>query len=191
MGNADCPQSTRWTKREKLNMADRLTNDINFAGDIQFLGTVDLADDSIENRHLKAGADVAASKVVHRQALQYGQADGSNVVSETKLLHIARATGAIKDIEARVTTAPAGGDLQFTVDVQKASDGSGSWTSLLDSVLTFADGDSDDTLKPGTLIASPSIADGDAIRVVITASGSTGSQGQGLGVTINLDENPT
>ena len=142
----------------------------------------------VADLNVSATAAIDADKLQHRHALNYAQADGADVVSATQLLHVARAAGTLKSVEVRVTTAPTGGDKQFTVDVQQDSDGGGSWTTQLTGVITMSSADSDDTLEAGTLIGSPTLADGDALRVVVTASGTTGSQGQGVVVTVNLDE---
>lgn len=169
----------------------RVIGDVVFADDVTFVGTAALPDGTVTNAAVNASAAIAASKLVHRYPLSYSQANGADVASQTMLLHVMRAAGEVVSIEARVTTAPTGGDKAFTVDVLKAADGSGSWTSLLSSVITFNSSDSNDTLEVGTLIGSPTLADGNAIRVVVSASGSTGSQGQGLVVTVNVNENPS
>jgi hypothetical protein len=48
--------------------------------------------------------------------------------------------------------------------------------------------DVSDTLNDGTLVASPVYSIDDGIRIVITATGSTGSQGQGFVAVAQLDE---
>lgn len=153
-------------------------------------GTVSLPDGGVSNDEINAGASIDSSKLKQRPDMSYAQADGSDVVSETILTRVCRAAGTLVAIEARVTTAPTGGDKQFTVDIQKASDGSGSWSTLLTGVITFASGDSGNTKKAGTAIGTPTTAAGDALRIVVTASGSTGSQGQGLVVTPIYEEAP-
>ncbi len=166
-------------------MVDTLRGDKTFTGTVTFTGSTNLPDGSISDDHVNAGAAIDADKLQHRHALNYAQADGSDVVTATQLLHVCRAAGMVVDVEARVTTAPTGGDKQFTVDIQKAVDG-GSFSTILSAVLTF--GGSDNTLQTATLSGTPTLADGDALRVVITASGSSGSQGQGVVVTVNIDE---
>lgn len=172
-------------------MASELRGDYVFSnGSVSFTGSLFMPSGSISNAHISndANSRIAAAKLVHRYDLAHGQANGADVVTQTQLLRVCKGAGQLKSLEVRVTTAPAGGDKQFTVDVQKAADGSGSWSSLLDSVLTFADGDSDDTLKQATLVASPLTAAGDAVRIVIAASGSTGNQGQGFACTAVYEE---
>lgn len=145
---------------------------------------------SVADDQVKAGAAIDGSKVLQRVPLRYAQANGADVASKTELLHVCRAAGKLIAVEIRVTTAPTGGDKQFTVDVQKASDASGVWTSLLTSVVTIDATDADETRVAGTLVADPSTAAGAAIRVVVTASGSTGTQGQGVLVVATYQEAP-
>lgn len=127
-------------------------------------------------------------KIVQRLELHHRQADGADVASATELLAVMTKASQLVGVTVRPTTAPAGGDKAVSVDVQKAASGSGSWSSLLDSAVSLADGDADDTKKEATLAATPTLADGDAVRVVVTASGSTGSQAQGLVVVISIKD---
>lgn len=173
-------------------MADELRSDRFYTGDVIFGGTIALPPGSIENEDIALGANIAAEKLRHRHSLHHRQANGADVASATEVLHVARADGELLSIEARVTIAPTGGDKQFTVDVQKADDASGSWASVLSAVLTFDAGTSaDDTLKTAILDGAQTLLDGQALRVVVAASGSTGSQGQGLCVAIHHDEDPS
>jgi len=153
-----------------------------FHGDVSFGGNMYPPDGAVDDDHISSNVNkrISDAKLVHRYALNHGQADGSDVASETKLLHIARGDGELLGFEVRPTTAPTGGDKQYTVDIQKDADADGSWSSLLDAVITVDSSSVDDTLQAATLVADPSFEDGDALRIVITASGSTGSQGQGF-----------
>lgn len=161
---------------------------ITVVGSAVFYGAVSLPAGFLTDAMVASGANIDADKLEHRHHIGYDQAGGSDVVSATRMLYIARGAATIKKITARVTTAPTGGDKQFTVDVQKAANGSSSWSSLLSTVITFSSADSNNTKEDGTLIGSPVLSAGDALRVVITPSGSTGSQGQGMVVSVHLDE---
>ncbi len=133
-----------------------------------------------------AGEALATSKQVHRYVIPYGQASGSDVASATQVVHVCQGAGTIKAIEIVPDTAPTGGDKQFTVNVLNG-DASTSYTTVLSSVVTVNSSSTTRTIQAGT-ISSATVADGDSIQVVITASGSTGSQGQGFGLTITIDE---
>ncbi|MGB0889602.1 MAG: hypothetical protein ACPGWS_04900 [Solirubrobacterales bacterium] len=164
-----------------------------FHNSVTFVGAVYLPDEAVDDDAFSTNANkrLSASKQVHRFDLSVQQDDGSDVVTDTTFLRICRGAGELKGFEVRPMTAPTGGDKEFTVDIQKASDGSGSWSSLLNAVETVDNTSTDDTLQSATLAATPTTADGDALRIVITASGSTGSQGQGVIVTAHYEEAPS
>ena len=164
-----------------------------FENTVTFQGDVYFRENSIDARAISDDANnrLEASKQVHRVDPEYSQAPGTNVVSETKLLRLARGAGELKAFEVRPIVAPAGGDLQYTVDLQKAVDGSSSWTSLLDAVLTIDSSSADETKEGATLAATPTYAAGDALRIVVTVSGSTGTQGQGMVVLAAIEEQPS
>ncbi len=170
---------------------DEIRGDRVYTGDVTFVGLVNLPLETIEDEDINPGANISTQKMIHRHLVQYGQADGAEVASATQLVHVARADGEVLSVEVRVSAAPAGGDKQYTVDVQRAADGSGSWTSVLNAAITVDAAAGDDTLIAGVIPADTTYEDGDALRVVVTASGSTGDQGQGLVVTINLNEDPS
>ncbi len=171
-------------------MVSRIEGDMNFAGKVTFLDTVTLYKDSITDQHIAPSAKIQASKLVHRHVLVYAVPDGQSVSAITRLLYLAAAAGKLRRVEVRPTQVPTG-DYSYTVDVQRASDGSGTWSSLLSSVITVDSSASADTKKSGTLVASPDLAAGDALRLVITTSGTSGTQGQGLVVLVELEEDPS
>lgn len=177
--------------RSRIEGDQTFAGDVTFAKAANFVGTVDLPNGTVVDADVSSGAKIQASKLINRHHLGYGQKDGIDVVSETKLLYIAHAAGTVQRVRVRPTTAPTGGDKKFTVDIQKASNASGTWTSLLTAVITVDSSSADDTYQDGSLIASPTLSGGDAVRVVITASGTTGSQGQGFVVSVHLDEDPS
>lgn len=147
-------------------------------------------DASVGNAAVAAGANIAASKLEHRHSPAHAQASGSDVATKSEVIHIVRgATGTLVAFEVAIDTAPTGGDKQFTVDLQ-VSTGGGAFATVLSSVVTVNQTDADRTISNATL-ASTALVDGDALKVVVTASGSTGSQGQGVRATAWLDEDPS
>lgn len=177
-------------------MAEQQTdirNPVIFHDTVSFVGTVSIPDGTVDNAAFSsAAADrLATAKQVHRVDLHYDQAPGSDVATATKLLRIARGTGTLLGLEVRPITAPTGGDKAYTVDVQKAANASGSWASMLSAAVTVNSSSVDNTKQSGTVSGTGAVAAGEALRLVVTASGSTGSQGQGLLVTIWYEENPS
>lgn len=151
--------------------------------------TLTLPAAAVANTQVSGTADILATKVRHQFPISWSQKDATDVVSETVLLHIANADGDIHAFEVRPTIVPTGGDKQYTVDIQMAADGSGSWTTLLSAVITVSTSSTANTLIAGTL-TDTSYLNGEAVRIVVTASGSTGSQGQGFVATLWLREKP-
>jgi len=163
-----------------------------FEGNVRVEGTLtptslNVPAGAVTNTGIAAGANVDADKTANRQAVPFGQANGSAVVAETRAVFIARNAATIKAVEAILQT-PATGDYTISVDVQKASAGVAAAT-ILSATVDFAAADSTAyTIKAGTL-STTSLAANETLLVVVTVSGSSGSQGQGLAVTITVDEN--
>lgn len=128
---------------------------------------------------------VKASKFERQHMLTHSQESGVDVADETEIIHHVRGvTGEIVDLEIFIETAPTGGDKAFDVDLEKKSIG-GSWASVLSAAVTIDSADSDLSISVAT-VSSAALVDGDQLRVVVTTSGSTGSQGQGLAVTVSV-----
>jgi len=125
--------------------------------------------------------------LTHMPPITYAQADGSSVVSQTMAVFTAPADGVIDSITVFNTVAPTGGDRQFTVDVKKST-GGGAFATVLDSVVTRNSSDADRGTETADLVADPSYVAGDSFHVVVTASGSSGTQGQGVLVQINYKQ---
>lgn len=172
----------------RFDDATVFTNTVHFSSSVRFAGGMALPDNVVGNAQVLDLTDIAATKLQHRNHINYAQVGGADVVDATVIVHLVRATGVVRSIRVRPGTVPTGGDKTVSVDVQKAGNGSNSWTSLLSSPISFSSSDTDHTLKAGTLIGSPVVAANDAIRIVVDAAGSTGTQGQGLVVDIAIDE---
>ena len=164
-----------------------------FHDSVTFAGALYLPTETIGDEEIKTDANnrIASTKVVHRIDLHYDQVGGTDVVSETKELRICRGEGTLLGVKVRPKTAPTGGDKAFTVDVKKAAEASGSFSTLLDSVVTVDSSSADNTVQDATLISDPTTDAEDCIQIVVTASGSTGSQGQGVQVTLFYEEDPS
>ena len=165
-----------------------LQQSIIVVGSADFRGAVSFPAAVIADSNIIDSADIEASKLEHRHSINYVQDGGTDIIAATKIIHLCRAAGIIKSIKVRPFTAPNGGDKQFTVDVKKAVDGSSVFSTVLSAVIIVDDSSVDHTIQNGVLIGDPSILVGDAIQIVISISGTTGNQGQGIIVNINIDE---
>jgi hypothetical protein len=170
---------------------DEIRSDTVFTGNVAFGGATTLPANSIGDTQANPGSPLGTSKTIHRHAVRQLQADGADVASQTTLAFLARAACTIIGAQIRLSTAPTGGNKQFTVDVKKASSGSVSFSSILSAAVTIDNTRTNGQVITATLSGTPTLAAGDAVQVVITASGSTGSQGQGVLVQIAIDENPS
>lgn len=141
----------------------------------------------ISNAAIAVAADIDPAKMGHQHAITYTQDSGADVASKTRVVHVARGAGEVIGVQIAIDTAPNGGNKLFTVDVKKSTAG-GVFATILTGVVTVDDDDTDRSVVSGTLIPSPTFVAGDILEVVIAASGSTGSQGQGVAVVITTRE---
>ena len=141
---------------------------------------------SVFVRHTGVAATQAGQAVVE---IEYTvDAEASEVHDATVELHTAYATGTILAIEVMNRTAPTGGNKAHTVDLKKGN-ASTAFASVLSAVITMNSSSVDKTVYAGTL-STTAVADGDTLQLVVATSGTTGTQGSGLCVTVWLRENP-
>lgn len=175
-------------------MSDLTTfrGDIEVQGTASFGGAVGLPANSVTNAVFST---LTTDRLAYTKAVHYSQkvlsiAPATTVTTQTVAIHMAYGAATISHVWIRPATAPAGGDLKYTVDIQKAADGSGSLSSVLSAAVEISSADSSNTQQAGT-VSSASLAAKDVLYVVITTSGSTGTQGTGLVVSVGISENPT
>lgn len=131
-----------------------------------------------------------AEYVEHEHKLQYSTAtDATTVAAVTKTLGAIHYTGEVVEVSVWPVTAPTGGDLAYTVDIKKST-GAGAFATILTGVVTVNSSSTSRTVQFATLSGTPALVRGDALQVVIATSGSTGTQGAGVDVTIRIRENP-
>ena len=140
----------------------------------------------ITNAEISASAAIAASKAVHRDVATYGQDVGAVVATATRIIRVARVAGAMKEFRVGWLTAPTGGDKAYTVDL-KLSTGGGAFATCLSAVVTVNNTKSDNGTATGTLTTT-AFASGDILEVVVTTSGTTGTQGYGMIAEVFCEE---
>ena len=163
-------------------MPSRIQGETHFTDPVVFLGSVTMADGQITDNHIKAGADIAYSKLQHSFPLVLSQATGTAVVSETRVVHVAKGAGALLSVEASVVTVATGADRTVTVDVKKST-GGGAFATLLSETIVLDDDSVALIPEEGTVSSTPTYADGDLIEIVVTVAGSADAQAEGLVVT--------
>ena len=157
-------------------------------GEFRATGTVSVPGSSFGNRELDSSDPATVEKLQHQHQLSYSQADGTDVAAAIVPVYVVRGTTAtILSIDVVCLDAPSGGDKTFTVDLKKSNVGSPSPATVLSAAVTYPNATPDCTVRPGT-ISSASLVDGDTLVIAVAVSGSTGTQGQGLVVTVTLKE---
>lgn len=169
-----------------MTQVAKITGDVLVDGTLT-AKTLNIPAGTVGNAGVAAAAGIDATKLDHQHAIRYSQADGSDVVSAIVPIHICRAAVEIVDVEVVCIDAPSGGDKQFTVDLQVADQSTPAPASLLYAPVTIDSTVADCEVKSATITTTAAVAD-DTLLVVVTASGSTGTQGQGLIVVVTVRE---
>lgn len=145
---------------------------------------------AVSNDGVAGDADMRATKMRHQFPVPYSQADGSAIVAATVPIHtVYGSTAEIVAIDVACVDAPSGGDLAFSVDLQKADVVTPAPATVLSAPIAYSSTQTDMEVEPG-VVTSSALTDGDSLLVVVAVSGSTGTQGQGLIVTVWLREKP-
>jgi hypothetical protein len=147
----------------------------------------------LTDQHVAAGAGVQAAKLIHQEPREYAQSpgaagSGTAIVADTKDIYVARNAGQVVGVQAAITGALPSGNYTVNVDLQRST-GGGAFASILSATIAFSSSSTLRSAVAGVLAVSPqSYNAGDILRVVVTVAGSSGAQGQGLVVTIYIQE---
>ena len=144
--------------------------------------------DSIGDSDIEQDAGIQATKVIHQHALHLDQAAGSDVVAQTRLVHTFRGDATLVAVSVVTAVAPTGGDKELTVDVQLGNESTG-FATILTAPITVDATHANREVVAGVLDITAA-APGDTLEIIIAVAGSTGSQGQGVCVTVWVRETP-
>jgi len=167
----------------------RIPGDVLIGGNLQ-ANTMTLATSSITDANVASAAAISYLKVTHMLLADYAQDSGADVATKTNAIYCCRsASGAVVfDVAVVVDTAPTGGDKAYTVDV-KRSTGGGAFATILTGVVTVNSSSTTRSVNVASITGTTfTLVQGDILQVVVTASGSTGSQGQGVRVVCRIAE---
>ena len=153
------------------------------------MGSVTLPDSNIIDAMVSGSADIGAAKVRHQHAVMYTVNTGTDVVTATRVIHIAKGDGVIAAVEVVCETAPTGGDKDFDVNIHKGNAG-GAYATILSGDITMNSSSVARTIQTGTL-STTTYLDGDQFKIIITTGGSTGTQGKDVCVILWLQEKPS
>jgi hypothetical protein len=166
---------------------DIIANDLHVAGALT-ARAMTLPSGTVTDNSVAAGAGIDSTKLETRPKITTELfAQGTTVAAVTKWLHIVRgATGTIKNIGAMIAAAITG-DNTVTIDLKKST-GGGAFATVLTGTFGFSSASAVRTLVNGT-ISSAALVAGDILQVVVTVAG-TGTQAQGLTVSLQIEEDP-
>lgn len=136
------------------------------------------------NASLASDADVISSKVRHRIRLPLTQT--GNAVATTEYKFYALRAGVISSIRAMLNETIPSGDRTAVVDLQLGN-ASSAFATCLSATITLNSSSALRTAQSGT-ITTTSYSAGDILKIVVTLGGSTGTNPQGLFVSIELED---
>lgn len=137
-------------------VADMITLPANAVGDDQVNGT----------------DPITADKLIHQYSPGWSQPN-TTATAETRVIHVAKGPGTIEAFRAG-SIAKNTGDSTVTVDLRKNG------TTVLSSVITLDNANTNRVVEAGTLSGSPTVVAGDVLEVVIAISAGTGTLATGV-----------
>lgn len=165
----------------------RIENDLHVAGTLT-CRTLQAPSGAITNAMIAAAAGISASKLERHQSIDvelYAEGAITNSLA-SRLLHIVRgSTGTIVGFEAMIHTVASATTQTLTLDLQKATTAS-TFISVLTTPLVMTNAAA--RTATAATVNTSSLADGDVLRCVVTAAGSTTNHFQGLNATLTITE---
>ena len=173
-----------------MAIPSQLQGDFEFPGTVRITGTATLPDGTITNAMVSASAAFAHTKLEHRyQASHILESTAAVIQASKHIFHAYRPCTVLGGAAVVETIADSTGRV-VTVDILKSTAGS-TYSSILSASLTFNSTNATArTPKAFSLSGTPTLLQGDILKTSITVAGSTGTQAKGLGVFLNLYEDP-
>lgn len=143
----------------------------------------------VSNFHSTSGRRKANSLIVPR-FVEYRFADGADVATLDIVLCGILQSAELVEVQIIPEVAPNGGDKKYTVDIHKGNTATAYATVLSAAFEVSVAGTAANRKAQYASIDSTKkdFARGDSAKLVVTASGSTGNQGQGGGVVLKFYE---
>lgn len=155
-------------------------------------GVLEIEDGSLGDADFSSGGNqiLTVGKQRHKLIAEMRRVDGTDITASSACVHIAGGAGKVTAVEITPNVAPTGGDKKWTVDVNRSTAG-GAFATILSAPKEIDSGTTDRTPVVAALDSTKTdYLDNDILQIVVTVSGTTGSQGQGGFVTVWLDEVP-
>jgi len=157
-------------------------SDVVFNGAASFSQSPSFPSGAITNSQVSASAAIGAEKVVHEMVVNRQLfAEGVSVITvASELLHATRgASGAVVGLDAFITTAPTSANCTITIDLQKSSSATTTFSTILSAPLVLGSTSITHTRYSPTISASTKTT-GDLFRATVTVAGTTAGAGKGL-----------
>lgn len=169
-------------------MTTTFKDPVTITGPLKVTGTIEISQ-GITDSDVGAAADIQATKLQHQHHVGYHQDDGSDIVAATAPIYICRgASGTTVAIQISCADAPSGGDKAFSVDLYKSDVVTGEpAVTILNAPIAYSATQTDFEVEVG-VVDTAALTVGDTLLVVVAVSGSTGTQGQGLQVSVTVRE---
>lgn len=168
---------------------NEIRTDTIFSGSAIFTGTTTLPDSVIASAAKVVAGTLSADRMrdVRRctDVELFGPA--TTITALTKTLHIVRGgTGALVGAEAVIYVIASDVSRTVTVDIQKSTAG-GAFATVCSVTIGFS------TSTPvrvpvAATFSSTALTDGDVLEAIVTVAGGSGTQAQGLHLTLTFDE---
>lgn len=157
--------------------------DVHINGQLTFSSTggVTLPKDSVTNTQVQAGAAIGASKTQIRLRKSYAQPSGDTAAAESKVIHVAKASGQINGFVAGLVDKCLNG-ATVTFDMKKNG------TTVLTAPVELTDAQEDYETVSGTIDVL-SYVTGDVFEVAVTVNAGGGTLGKGAFAQAVFDEN--
>jgi hypothetical protein len=159
--------------------ASRLDGDFHVAGNLS-ANTITIPDGAISNAKVVASAGIAASKMQHQHRAGYGQPNSAATTETRSIAVVFGATGTLFDFRAG-SIAKAVGDSTVTIDLKKNG------ASVLNTIITL-DSANTNRLAEAATFSAASLAAGDWLEIVVTATIGTGTLPTGVFASLTWNE---
>jgi len=175
-------------------MASRNEGDLIVTGNLS-MGSISLPNSSIDNDAISPDINkrIDATKQQHQHELHFIIDHTVEITAIKQSIHTIRGfSGKIIGVDVVTPLAPVGpGDKLFTVDVLKSNQAAPTLVSVLSSLIQVDDTEFNYEVHLGTINASQAdVDDGDTLTIDVAVSGTSGTQAQGLIVTLTIREDP-
>ena len=166
----------------------RVDGDIHFSGNFR-ARRMEFGDDEFTGSHFASFNSGLQSpvwrKFIQEHRLTYGQEMATDVAAAKRMIYECRyyGGGTILGVACGLAGVVPGGDRTAVIEVYKNG------TTVLTGAVTL---DSSNTIREseaGTLVTTPTVAEGDVLEVGVTLGGSSGTHPRGLWVTVSVKEN--